>query len=164
MADRTFHHQIQSLAGTLDQSTFPEHLGETPIARILLVDDVGRRYTRWKSARTDDLEPAGILPHENRATEAVIAMGDGVEQGLAHRSFVEGVYVVAKQPFLITLLVVAQVDQTPDRVLPEKKTLAKFRTILCRTGCFGRTVFKDQLGLRKKSSKRPALREQDQAC
>lgn len=54
-----------------------------------------------------------ILAYEDRSPQAVVAMGDRIEQAFPNGCFIEGRYVKAEQVFLIALSFVAQVDQLP---------------------------------------------------
>jgi hypothetical protein len=157
-----FHHQVQALTRALDQAAAGEGFGESAIARILLINDVLGRDSGRQPSRADHLQPLGKLPDENRATQAIVPMGNRVQERFPDRNLGKCRQVHAEKVVLVALAVIAQVDLFPERVLPRKKALSKFLAIGSRSCSFGRPVFKYQLRLGQPSCQSRSFAEQDE--
>ena len=129
----SLHHEVHPLAGALDQTALAQDLGESAVARVLLVENVFRRDARREATGAHNFEAAWKLAHENGTPEPVVTMGDRIEQGLANGSFVKGGNIVAKESILITLAVVAQIDLLPEAVVNGKEAFPELDALLRRT-------------------------------
>src|SRR5690606_9008051 len=87
--NRGREHTVRALPRAFDEATACKRVRQAPIARRLPLQNVLRRDACGESPRAIDLDPPGILLHKYRPTEAVVAMADGVENGLSYRRLVE---------------------------------------------------------------------------
>lgn len=116
LAETEAEHAVGALTRALDQTATGERLGDTAVARQLTEEDVVRRDTRRQSARADDRHLLRPLVDEDRTGVAVVAVADGVEQGLADDGLVEGGDALPKQSVLKVVEVVSPLKERPDGV------------------------------------------------
>jgi hypothetical protein len=103
---------------------------------------------RMRGSRRTPL-PTGVLTHEYRTTQPIIAMGHRVEQGFTDRGFVKSRNVVPEQTLLIALSIIAEIDAFPERILKKEEPFPELGAILRGAGCFGRAVLEDDFRLRQ---------------
>src|SRR3989344_1969244 len=164
MTDSRLEHQIHSLARAFNQTTSAQGLGKPSVTRILLIQDIVRRNTGRKTARAYYFQSTGVLTHEYRTAQPIIAMGHRVKQGLTDRSFVKSRNVVPEQTLLIALPIIAEIDAFPERILKEEEPFPELGAILRGAGCIRRAVLEDDFRLRQIPAERLPCSEQDQRC
>ena len=74
-------------------------------------------------------------------------MADCIEDSLSHGAFVKGRNLHPEEVVLVALAIIAQIDVLPERIVKQEKSFAEVCPVLSRTRCFGRAVFKNNLGL-----------------
>src|SRR3990172_7790306 len=164
MTDSRLEHQIHSLTRALNQTTSAQGLGKPSVTGILLIQDIVRRDAGREAARAYYFQPTGVLTHEYRTAQPIIAMGNRVEQGLTDRGFVESQNVVPEQTLLIALSIIAEIDALPERIMKKEESFPELGAILRGAGCFRRAVLEDDFRLRQIPVERLSCSEQDQRC
>ncbi|KRI01107.1 hypothetical protein AO057_01595 [Curvibacter sp. PAE-UM] len=132
LTDGAFEHQVHTLTRPFNQAAFGKCLGQSAIARVLLIQDVGWGDTRRQAPGAHHFQSLRVLANEYRATQPVITMCHCVEQRFAHCDFVKRQQIQTEKTILVALLFVAQVDLVPQCVLPVKEALPVFLAVGCR--------------------------------
>ena len=143
------NHPVHTLTGTLHEPKPGERLRDPAVPRRLLVEDVLRRDSGRKAARTDDLQTPRVLPHEDRTGMAVVPMADSIQECFADAGFDERRHGVLDHAVLVVLQVVSQIHEFPQPVIEEQEALPEFLALVGWARPRRRPVLENHLGLRK---------------
>lgn len=154
--------QIEALPSSFNKSALAEDFGDAAVAWALLPNEIFFINSRWETTGADNLNTPWILPDENRTAVPVIAMADGIEDGLAYGEFIESRHVPNEKSLLEMLKVITQVDKFPNLVEHEQDALPELTPVGRRSRRIARAIFKDNFGLPKQTTKCLVGAQQDE--
>ena len=83
--DHVLDHAVDAQAQFLDIAPLVEPVDEARVAAVVLLDDVVHRDVRRQTAGAGDLHAVGVHADLDAAPgQPVVAVGDGIDQRLAH--------------------------------------------------------------------------------
>ena len=163
VADALLVDKVHALARPLDQPAAGEDFGDAAISGLLPVEDVLEGDPHGQTAGAVDLQPPGELSEEDAPSELIVAVADGVQDGLADGALVERGDGGDEKPLLEVLLVVAEVDPLPKLVVEGEEPPPVLLAVLRRPRSVGGSILEHHFGKGQEPAQRLRGAEEDQS-